>query len=178
MRFFKVLGLTSFTAACLSSCFAQAAQAELLTLGEASGGQTVQLDTASITRNGSSGSWWGGFTYYLGGEQVDAEVNCGQGEWYVDGQSYTPQSQTTETMIRLVCAARHVTDAAKGEDMAYMLVFDPPSNVRSSPNGSVLCSIDQMSIIRIYVEPQDGWFSTQACGSRGWIHESQVRVFR
>jgi hypothetical protein len=178
MNFFRVLGLASFTSVALSLGFGQAAQAELLTLGEAAGGQVVRLDTASITRNGNSGSWWGGFTYYLGGERINAEVHCGQGTWYVDGRSYTPQSRTTETMIRLVCSARQVTDEARGPDMAYMLVFDPPSNVRSSPGGSVICMIDQMEIIRVYVEPRDGWFLTTACGSSGWIHESQIRVFR
>ena len=178
MQFFKLIGLTSFASACLSLCLSQPAQAELLALGQAVDGQMIRLDTASITRNGSSGSWWGGFTYYLGEEQIDAEVHCGQGKWYVDEQSYTPQSQATETMVSLVCSARHVTDAARGEDMAFMLVFDPPSNVRSSPEGSVLCSIDEMRIIRVYVESRNGWYSTQACGSNGWIHESQIRVFR
>jgi len=178
MKFFKLFGLASFTGVCLSLCFSQAAQAELLTLGKADGGQVVQLDTDSITRNGNSGSWWGGFTYYLGEEQIDAEVNCGQGTWSVDGQSYTPQSRTTENMVRFVCSARQVTDEARGEDMAYMLVFAPPSNVRSSPGGSVVCSIDQISIIRVYVEPRNGWYSTSSCGSSGWIHESQIRVFR
>lgn len=177
MQISKVLGLAGLSSACLFLGFSQPAQAELLTLGEAVTGQLVQLDTASISRNGNSGSWWGSFTYYLGGEQIDAEVHCGNGTWTVDGETYSPQSQTTENMIRLVCSARHVTDASRGQDMAYMLVFDPPSNVRSSPNGDIICSIDEISIIRVYVEPQDGWYSTQACGSGGWIHESQIRVF-
>lgn len=172
-----LFGLASLASACLSLCFAQPAQAELLNLGTASGGQSVQLDTTSISRNGNSGSWWSGFTYYLGGEQINAEAHCGQGTWTVDGESYSPQSQTTETMMRLVCSARHITSDGSG-DMAYMLVYAPPSNVRSAPNGSVICSIDQMSVIRVYVEDRDGWYSTQACGSNGWIHESQIRVFR
>jgi hypothetical protein len=178
MQFFKALRWVSFVSVSLSLGFSQPARAELLNLGEAVDGQAVRLDTTSITRNGTSGSWWGGFTYYLGEEQIDAEVHCGEGAWYVDGHRYTPQSQTTENMIRLVCSARHITDEARGEDMAYMLVFDPPSNVRSSPDGSVLCSVEQISIIRVYVEPRDGWYSTRACGSNGWIHESQIRVFR
>lgn len=177
MKLFRILGLASLTSACLTLGFSQAARAELLTLGQASGGQTIRLDTASISRNGNSGSWWGSFTYYLGGERINAEVHCGEGAWYVDGQRYTPQSPATDTMVKLVCQARHVTDQARGEDMGFVLVFDPPSNVRSSPGGQVICSINEMSIIRVYVEPQNGWYSTNACGRNGWIHQSQFRAF-
>ena len=59
-------------------------------------------------------------------------------------------------------------------DFVNVQVFAPPSNVRTSPNGSVKCTITRKQSIRVYVEPQAGWYSTEACGG-GWIHESQIR---
>lgn len=59
-------------------------------------------------------------------------------------------------------------------DFVNMQVFAPPSNIRTSPNGRVLCKITRKQVIRVYVEPQGGWYSTTACGG-GWIHESQIR---
>jgi hypothetical protein len=71
-------------------------------------------------------------------------------------------------MLSIVCSARY---AEPVEDMGTVLVFAPPSNVRSSPGGSVKCTLSEMSVISVYVEPQDGWYSTDTCGG-GWIHES------
>lgn len=59
-------------------------------------------------------------------------------------------------------------------DFMNVRVFDPPSNIRTSPNGSVKCTIARRRTIQVYVEPQNGWYSTTACGG-GWIHESQIR---
>lgn len=58
-------------------------------------------------------------------------------------------------------------------DFVSVSVFDPPSNIRTSPNGNVKCTITRRQAIRVYVEPQNGWYSTTACGG-GWIHESQI----
>ena len=92
----------------------------------------------------------------------------------MDGKTYKPQSKATQNMISLVCSARHAEDT---EDMGNVVVFDPPSNIRSSPGGAVKCSINKMTVIQVYAEPRNGWYSTQACGG-GWIHSSQVRAFR
>ncbi|MBE9018964.1 SH3 domain-containing protein [Chroococcidiopsidales cyanobacterium LEGE 13417] len=59
-------------------------------------------------------------------------------------------------------------------DFMNVRVFDPPSNIRTSPNGNVKCTIARRRTIQVYVEPQNGWYSTTACGG-GWIHESQIR---
>jgi hypothetical protein len=75
--------------------------------------------------------------------------------------------------MSIVCSARY---AEPVEDMGYVLVFDPPSRVRSSPGGSVKCTLEKMVVISVYVEPRDGWYSTDACDG-GWIHSSQVRPF-
>ncbi|MBE9032094.1 hypothetical protein IQ266_20355 [filamentous cyanobacterium LEGE 11480] len=57
-------------------------------------------------------------------------------------------------------------------------VFDPPSNVRRSPNGAVICAVRQKQFIKIsgYTSTSKGtWYKTNACGEAGWIHVSQVR---
>lgn len=170
---FRIPGLVALT--CLSLAIAQSAQAEILTLGTASGGQPIRLDTDSIQRNGRTASWGASFTYYLGEERINTGAHCGYGTWSVDGQTYKPQSQATRDMISIVCSARQA-DGTR-EDTGYMLVFDPPSNVRSSPNGPVKCTIENMRVVAVYPEPRGDWFSTSACGD-GWIHKSQVRPFR
>lgn len=54
------------------------------------------------------------------------------------------------------------------------VVFDPPSNVRSSPNGKILCSVNQATSINTYGFT-NGWYITDVCGRRGYIHNSQIR---
>ncbi len=150
-----------------------AAPAGMLVLGTASTGQTVKLDTNSIPFNDGA---YAQATYYLGEEKLDALINCGQRFWNVNGSitRYTPQSQATENLVRLACQIRQVV---KTEEMSYFVVFDPPSNVRSTPNGSVKCVIENMEIIKTVGEPKSAWYQTTACGG-GWISQSQVRPLR
>ena len=53
-------------------------------------------------------------------------------------------------------------------------VADPPSNIRATPNGKILCSVtikDQ----KLSILSKDGeWFKTNYCGSTGYIHQDQV----
>jgi len=53
-------------------------------------------------------------------------------------------------------------------------VFAPPSNIRTSPNGEIICSIRAVKTINIYGY-RNGWYKTDACGESGYINESQVR---
>ncbi len=55
------------------------------------------------------------------------------------------------------------------------LVYDPSSNVRETPNGYILCSIDTRAYINIYGHYMDDWYSTDACGVLGVIHISQIQ---
>lgn len=55
-----------------------------------------------------------------------------------------------------------------------VFVFDPPSNVRVSPNGRVKCEISFQKKIRVNADPKDSWYYTIACGG-GWIHKSQIQ---
>lgn len=60
-------------------------------------------------------------------------------------------------------------------------IIDPPTNVRATPNGRIICVIRQrnapVSIIgSTGVTDSNGtWYFTDACGTRGVIHSSQFR---
>jgi len=53
------------------------------------------------------------------------------------------------------------------------VVFDPPSNVRATPNGEILCSIRTVKTINVYGS-KNGWYETDACGKTGYINKSQL----
>lgn len=54
------------------------------------------------------------------------------------------------------------------------IVFAPPSNVRATPNGAIICSVRSVTNIDIYGSV-NGWYKTDVCGSMGYIHHSQIR---
>lgn len=54
------------------------------------------------------------------------------------------------------------------------VVFAPPSNVRATPNGTIICSVRSVSTIDLY-DYANGWYKTDVCGAIGFIHHSQLR---
>ncbi|MBK8813337.1 MAG: hypothetical protein IPN69_21780 [Acidobacteria bacterium] len=60
-------------------------------------------------------------------------------------------------------------------------VIDPPSNIRATPNGRIICVVRGLNTpVRILgstgVRDSNGlWYITDACGSRGVIHSTQIR---
>lgn len=56
------------------------------------------------------------------------------------------------------------------------IVFDPPSNVRTAPSGTaaILCSVQTKRSINL-MSSNGPWYATDACGSIGYIHQSQIR---
>jgi len=59
-------------------------------------------------------------------------------------------------------------------------VIDPPTNIRLSPNGTILCVVKQRTTVNITgstnVSDSNGvWYYTDACGRSGVIHSSQIR---
>ncbi|MBE9223007.1 SH3 domain-containing protein [Cyanobacterium stanieri LEGE 03274] len=54
------------------------------------------------------------------------------------------------------------------------VVNAPPSNVRATPNGRIICRVRNVRVINIYGE-NNGWYVTDACGTTGYIHHSQIR---
>lgn len=55
-----------------------------------------------------------------------------------------------------------------------LFVSNPPSNVRATPNGPIICVISDPQYIVSYGYG-NGWYRTDVCGRIGFIHESQVR---
>ncbi|NJK45795.1 MAG: hypothetical protein HC933_17385 [Pleurocapsa sp. SU_196_0] len=53
------------------------------------------------------------------------------------------------------------------------IVFDPPSNVRKSPNEEILCSIREKKTINVYGST-GSWYWTDICGTMEVIDSSQV----
>lgn len=54
------------------------------------------------------------------------------------------------------------------------VVFDPPSNVRTKPDGNrVLCTVEAKKTIK--VSGTGEWLKTDACGKQGYIHRRQLR---
>jgi hypothetical protein len=60
-------------------------------------------------------------------------------------------------------------------------IVDPPSNIRATPNGRIICVIRGVNTpVRILgssgVRDNNGvWYFTDACGQRGLIHSTQIR---
>ena len=140
--------------------------------GIAVGGQNISIDLCSISRVSSRNVR---FEYYLGDERIQAQANCQSRTWitYPEQAVNRPQSQATRDMLQIVCTA-----PSFNEGIAIGVVFDPPSNVRSSPNGSIICTISKLTAIELSGGVVgDGWLRTNFCGRGGVIHRNQV-LFR
>jgi hypothetical protein len=180
---FRLIGLAT---ALLAPFVWQPVQAEMVVLGTASTGETLTLDTNSVSRGTPKGT--GLFitaTYYLDNERIDASISCRHNYWVVGETQYTPQSQATRNLISTACRIainsqyRQSNQSQQSQQTREKtwIVYDPPSNVRSSPNGEVLCTISDKRRVQISGNPVNGWYRTPACeGADGWIHESQIKV--
>lgn len=141
--------------------------------GTAVGGQPVNVDLNSI-RQVSANSL--DFTYYLGPTPIYAQANCPGGYWvtFPERQTNRPQSAATQRMLSKVCSFLSTGASIQTPAPGVALVFDPPSNVRGTPNGNILCSVRTRQAINIYGR-EGQWYVTDYCGGRGYIHEGQVR---
>jgi len=142
-------------------------------LGYAVGGQKLQLDLASIRAYPNSANI--DFRYSLGNENIDSIADCGRRQWMTlpERKWHSPQSAATERMLSRVCEAFR-SDTPEISSSGAAIVFDPPSNVRTTPNGGILCSITSRGTIPIQGKRGD-WYETDYCGSPGYIHKGQVR---
>jgi hypothetical protein len=140
--------------------------------GTAVGGQNINVDTCSISRASYPSV---DFIYYLGNEKVISEANCNNGTWMTlpERQVNRPQSQATQRMLNVVCNYR-ASSSNSSSSSRKAFVFDPPSNVRTSPNGSILCSVRTQTTINVY-DSVNSWYYTDVCGRSGVIHSSQIR---
>jgi hypothetical protein len=139
-------------------------------LGTASTGQSTRLDLCSIQPQPGART---NFTYSLGAERIAAQANCRTNTWltYPERQSHSPQSAATRTMMKIVCTAPSFNDG-----ISIAVVFDPPSKIRKTPNGTVVCTLRDVTAIALAggVTGNGEWYRTFACGG-GVIHKSQVR---
>ena len=133
-------------------------------MGNSVSGQAITVDVCSISRASEQSL---DFIYYLGQEAIVSQANCTNGTWttFPERVRHQPQSQATQRMVSTVC--RGLAELA--------VVFAPPSNVRTSPNGPILCTLEQTGSLNIYGST-DSWYYTDACGPFGVIHSSQIRL--
>jgi len=91
-----------------------------------------------------------------------------------DSSESLPEENTETDTVPEDDAAQGTSDASvETSEVAVAIVFDPPSNIRATPNGRILCSVTSKGSIRIYDET-NGWYRTDACGTMGVIHKSQI----
>ena len=64
-------------------------------------------------------------------------------------------------------------------------VIDPPTNIRTTPNGAIICQVESRQMIEVYtdaIQERDGdqWYWSQVCGNGRWglVHKSQISTVR
>ena len=76
---------------------------------------------------------------------------------------------------------KEAAQTPKPSNATTATIIDPPSNIRATPNGAVICVMRQRgTIVNILgttgVSDNNGtWYYTDACGRTGVIHSSQIR---
>ncbi len=147
-------------------------------MGVAAAGQRVLLDASSVAPSADPSRV--SFRYWLGSQLIASQADCVKQTWttYPEGETHTPQSPATARLLARVCQAASPAPApassASGASSAGMaMVFDPPSNIRVTPNGVILCSVTTRQTIPIQAREGD-WYRTDVCGSPGYIHKGQV----
>ncbi len=145
--------------------------------GQTAAGQDVTIDLGSINRASARSV---DFVYYLGSDRVYSQANCETGTWttFSDGTVHSPQSAATVEIMRVVCSGSTDQSARQvaSQNLTW-LVFAPPSNVRSTPNGDIQCVVSTVRSIKVYGFSGD-WGITDFCGKTGYIHRSQVQQSR
>ena len=151
-------------------------QSEVIELGSASTGAPLRLLMDSIVPVGGDQYT---FSYQLGNTAIRARANCPESTWtsYPENQINRPQSEATSKMLRIICSnSNGAPEASSTLQSSYpgtAIVFDPPSNVRKSPGGAFLCTMETKTTIRVG-NPSGSWYPTSACGRPGFIHKSQI----
>lgn len=142
--------------------------------GTAVDGQTVRVDLSSIRQISNRGEVE--FAYHLGNERISSIANCSEGTWVTlpENKTHSPKSAATTNMVTRVCRDVSTAGEPAVSSSGAGIVFDPPSNIRSTPNGSIVCSVTSRGTIPIQGREGD-WYKTDYCGSLGYIHKGQVR---
>ena len=101
----------------------------------------------------------------IGPDGLELNVLPARTELKIEPDKIPPEEEVTPDSVDM--------DSVDISSASVALVFDPPSNIRVSPNGEIVCSVTSKGSIRIYNEV-DGWYRTNACGVMGVIHRSQI----
>jgi hypothetical protein len=115
------------------------------------------------------------FTYQIGPDRVLSFTEC-NGDLMISengGENYkrkiTPQSSAMVSLLDRVCTVTKI----------QAQVVSPPSNVRmgSDTNSDIICSVKTRKFITTYgaYGINRDWFYTDACGTVGMIHISQIK---
>lgn len=137
--------------------------------GKAVNGESIYIDMCSISRASDRTV---NFSYYLAKQRIESQANCESRTWTsLNARTvHSPRSRATQDMFQIVC-----TSPSFNPGIALGVVFDPPSYIRKSPNGKILCTIKELRAIELHGGiTTDGWLFTSACGG-GVIHKSQIR---
>ncbi|BAW97079.1 hypothetical protein NIES970_20250 [[Synechococcus] sp. NIES-970] len=169
---FPLLPLGLLFAAALALPKPLQAQPCYVSMGRAVTGANVSVDRCSIRRASERSV---NFTYELGQMRINAQAHCWDNTWtsFHDGVTHSPMSTATQNMLNFVCDGGTGNLGNPGA-INTAFVFAPPSNVRTYPNGPILCTVRSPRTINLYGNQGD-WFHTDACGSMGMIHNSQLR---
>jgi serine/threonine protein kinase, bacterial len=144
--------------------------------GDAVMGQAVNLDLCSITTNNSDQV---GFVYYLGDRRMGSAANCSNNTWttFSDRQVHRPLSPATQRMLENVCSRRQASNpksSSSNSEVAKATIFAPPTNVRESPDGKILCVINRKISINTY-GANNSWYKTDVCGVMGVVQAEQLK---
>jgi hypothetical protein len=117
--------------------------------------------------------------FQVDGEPRQAVLNCRLGYWQTlpGGVTSRPDSRGMRELFAKICSQLERLPASRISSLrGQALLFDPPSQVRTGPNGAQLCLLDQPREISV-LGIKDLWLATDACGTDrpGFIHRSLVR---
>lgn len=128
----------------------------------------------------------GGFNLYTSNHHCSGTVTV---NWQANNNAYLqwditnagvstscPVGLTTRWEINTYPVAQQLGESppAATSLIGTAVVFNPPSNVRATLNGTIICSVKTVSTINIY-SSMNGWYLTDICGTTGYIHHSQIR---
>ncbi|VEP15412.1 conserved exported hypothetical protein [Hyella patelloides LEGE 07179] len=118
----------------------------------------------------------GNFTLYNGDNRCSGAINVtwrrgnnAYVQWEIDDPRCPVNTQYWEINTYPVVEK----DTPVTSPAGTATVFAPPSNVRATPNGEIICSVRSVTNINLYGSV-NGWYKTDVCGSMGYIHNSQI----
>ncbi len=93
----------------------------------------------------------------------------------------TDQQKLEDERKALEAKKKQAAQTPRPSNATTATIIDPPSNIRASPNGAVICVMRQRGTVVNILGPtgvsdtNGTWYYTDACGRTGVIHSSQIR---